>query len=350
MKRRLKKSTLLLVLLAGLVFIGCVNAVLINIGGFDETIDSHKVRLHKLFLWDSDYSGSIVLSNDWNTLKFSTWLIVWSDNTIDLRAEASFIWWWDNNKINVMVVTPIGIFWGISWIWWWSNNQVNWKNSVIWWWSGNSSSHVVLWWYKNTSNSEWVVVWWWFTWNIAASRGVVLWWYNNNSNALTFTMWGNSLTCPLSFSWHGTCPSWLSSSALIKGSWALIWMDEDGWYIEDVVVVSWAVKIPSWLSLEEEWEAWEIKYYSWCFYVNNGDSWYVINRWNHDECPDVIDESKYCTFGNMLLPVWATMSGGYNVPLSNNCDGEKWSVKCVEGVEGWELNWAIYPYCYNLTY
>ena len=274
-------------------------------------IKEHIVRLHSLFLWNSNVNDTVSMKiNTWeNFLSISGWLAVWSNHSVGPDAVYSAIGWWSGNSL----------YGEGNWIVWWAGNSVDGKYSLIGWWEGNS---------------------------IDAENSVILWGQGNKAN------WRNSLVLWQKAEWNTWSFAWSAkvsnpnSARIDTKSGVLIWTYTPIDWVK--LVISWAVSLTDAYSTGL-WIWWEIKVVNGCIYAYDGEIWQVMWKSSRqsDHCGG---EIQACQFWETLLYPWDTVYAYKNFWSSNSCSSIK--VMC----SGWNLvdasgnTWTYYPYCYEISW
>lgn len=309
------------------------SAETLNLGKLLEIGEKHVARLYKLTLSGNANNVEMSIDQNRNQLNITNGVVVWSGSSS--QSNLSSVWWWKNNTIDSNS--------NYAWIAWWSNNKIsNWENSVIWggsWNKINWSNWVVAWGQWNSAWSSWVVMWWQN--NSASGYGVALWWQSNEA-------WNNSLVM---WSWAGWNRAFArnakaqdNSARIDAKSGVLIGTTESILWVN--LVVSGAIKIV-WNN-STEWQAWEIKVVSGCFYAYDWVFWHVISQTDPGNCEWFV-ETKTCKFGNVYLQQWDQVTW-YNQTVDSSCKWEK--VVCSGGdlvsLRSPSNTWYIHPYCHKI--
>lgn len=298
----------------------------------------HIVRLHSLFLWNSNVNDTVSMKiNSWdNFLSISGWLAVWSNHSVSSNAVYSAIGWWSGNSL----------YGEGNWIVWWAGNSVDGKYSLIGWWEGNSidaENSVIWWWSGNSLSGNSSVIAWWEGNSINAENSVILWGQGNKAN------WRNSLVLWQKAEWNTWSFAWSAkvsnpnSARIDTKSGVLIWTYTPINWVK--LVISWAVSL-SWQSSLGSWVWWEIKVVNGCIYAYDGENWQVMWK-SSRQSANCGGEIQACQFWETLLYQWDTVDA-YKNYYSNNCSSIR--VMC----SGWNLvdasgnTWTYYPYCYKI--
>ncbi len=306
----------------------------LNINSLLNNIEQkHVARLYKLTLSGVDTNVQLNINSSNKQLDITNGIVVWESSYS--KSDLSSVWWWTENKIEEGS--------NYAWIAWWTNNKIQGAESVIWWWKENTinwSNAVIAWGQKNSAGNNWVVAWW--NNNSASDNGIALWWQSNNADENSLVMW----------SWAGWRHAFArnaqandDAARIDTKNGVLIGTTEGIQWVN--LVVSGAVKI-AW-NIYDEWQAWEIRVVSGCFYAHDWKYWHVISQTNDPDtnCTWFVS-TEPCKFGNVYLQQWDQVTG-YNAKISSHCDGKK--VVCSGGVlVRLGTNDATYsnPYCHKI--
>ncbi len=286
-------------------------------------------KLHSLYFWKNEIVDSHIKLNE-GKLDILNWLIMWNNNEWSAWAQFVTIGWWSDNMVDVVQQ---------SGIWWWKDNMVFTSFSAIGWWSGNTvawgSLNTIAWWSKNQAIDWWTVVG--GDDNVASGTWIIIWWQHNRLNGDGgMVLWSNSQWWNRSFSWNSSIVQWFSAIIMAR-SWVLVWTTNPITGVN--LVVNGAMQI--WTTTTN-WNAWEIRMQSGCFYGYDGEKWYVLNKKPWDNCPSVM-----CVFGSISLRAGDSVTA-YMQPYSTNCSQVQTEIYCNDDGTIWDGVHQYYPYCYNM--